>query len=67
MLNKRMRYNEVFKKSIVALCHDGQTQLRLCEDYGIASSTIHKWIKLHSEVEADKGEILTTKQVRELQ
>ena len=46
MSNKRMRYTEDFKKSIVALYHDGQTQLRLSEDYGVAPSTIHKWIKL---------------------
>ena len=40
MSNKRMRYTEDFKKSIVALYHDGQTQLRLSEDYGVAPSTI---------------------------
>ena len=67
MSNKRMRYTEDFKKSIVALYHDGQTQLRLSEDYGVAPSTIHKWIKLYSEVESDNGEILTAKQVSELQ
>lgn len=62
-----MRYTEDFKKTIVALHHDGQTQLRLSEDYGVAHSTIHKWIKLYSEVETDNGEILTAKQVRKLQ
>ena len=51
-----MRYTEDFKKSIVALYHDGQTQLRLSEDYGVAPSTIHKWIKLYSEVETDNGD-----------
>ena len=67
MSNKSTRYSEDFKKSIVALYHDGQTQLRLSEDYGVAPSTIHKWFKLYSEVETDNGEILTAKQVSELQ
>lgn len=67
MSNKRSRYSKDFKKSIVALYHDGQTQLCLSEDYGIAPSTRHKWIKLYSQAETDNGEIPTSKQVREHQ
>lgn len=63
MSNKTTRYSEDFKKSIVTLYHDGQAQLRLSEDYGIVPSTIHKWVKLYSEVETDNREILTAKQV----
>ena len=42
MSHQRMRYTEDFKKSIVALYHGGQTQLRLSKNYGVAPSTIHK-------------------------
>ena len=47
MSNKRTRYSEDFKKSIVASYHDGQAQLRISEDYGIVPSAIHKWVKLY--------------------
>ncbi|WP_159740089.1 transposase [Erysipelothrix aquatica] len=63
MPNKITRFSEYFKKSIVVLCHYGQTLFRLSEDYGVARFTFQKWIKLYSEVETDNGEILITKHV----
>ena len=67
MKNKTTRYSEDFKKSIVTLHHEGASQLQLSKNYGVAPSTIYKWVKLYSTVEVDDDTILTAKQVKELQ
>ena len=66
-MNRSKRYDEEFKQSIVNLYHSGKSQLQLSKDYGVASSTISKWIKQYSEVQVDDQTILTAKQIKELQ
>ena len=48
-------------KSIVALIMMVKPNF-VSEDYGVAPSTIHKWIKLLFQKLTDNGEILTAKQ-----
>ena len=61
------KYDEDFKKRLVNLYHGGKTQTALRKEYGVSASALSKWIKLYSEVEMESGELLTAKQVRELQ
>ena len=61
------RYTEEFKKSVVTLYSNGKTQSQLCEEYGISSSALSRWIKLYSEVKTEDGTVMTAKQIKELQ
>ena len=61
------RYTEEFKKSVVTLYSNGKTQSQLCEEYGISSSALSRWIKMYSEVKVDDGSVMTAKQIKELQ
>ena len=61
------RYDEDFKRTLVELYHNGKTQTSLIKEYGVSQSALTKWIKQYSTVETDDGEILTAKQVKELQ
>ncbi len=66
--NRGCRYDEEFKRTIVNLYNNGgKTQVALCQEYGISLTTLSRWIKLYSTVETDDGEVLTAKQVKELQ
>lgn len=66
--NRGTRYDEDFKRTLVNLYQSGgKTQASLCKEYGIASMTLSRWIKQYSTVETDDGEVLTAKQVKELQ
>ena len=67
MATKQTRYDEDFKKSIVALYHNGKTQTSLSQEYDISLTSLAKWIKQYSTVETDDGEILTAKQIKEMQ
>ena len=64
---KKNQYDEDFKRSLVTLYHNGKTQTQLCKEYGVSQSALGKWIKQYSTVEIDDGEVLTAKQVEELQ
>lgn len=66
-MNRSKRYDEDFKQSLVNLYHSGKSQLQLSKDYGVAPSTIGKWIKQYSEVQIDDETIITAKQIKELQ
>lgn len=66
-MNNYTKYDEDFKKSLVALYQNGKSQTQLCKEYGVSSSAMGKWVKQYSTVEIDNGEILTAKQVKELQ
>ena len=66
-MNRSKRYDEEFKQSIVNLHHSGKSQMQLSIDYGVAPSTISKWIKQYSEVQIDNQTILTAKQIKDLQ
>ena len=61
------KYDEDFKKSIVTLCENGKTQSELSREYGVSLSAISRWVRLYSKVKTDDGEILTAKQVKDLQ
>lgn len=65
MTNNQPKYDESFKKNIVALHQNGKTQTELL--YGISTSAISHWIKLYSEVKVDDNTIMTAKQIKELQ
>ena len=69
MSNPKManRYDEEFKKSLVSLYQNGKTKTQLCKEYGISMSGLSKWIKQYSEIETEDGEIMTAKQIKELQ
>jgi len=41
-------------------------QTELCNDYGVSSSSLSKWIKLYSEVTLEDNSIMTAKQIQEL-
>ncbi len=61
------KYDEEFKKNIVALYQNGKSQSQISKDYGISLSAISRWIKLYSEVKIDDDTILSAKQIKELQ
>ena len=60
-------YDEDFKKSIVALYQNGKTQSQRSKEYGVSLSAIGKWIRLYSEVKTVDGDIMTAKQIKDLQ
>ena len=66
-MSAKNRYDETFKQTLVELFHNGKTQTSLIKEYGVSQSTLTKWIKQYSTVKTDAGEILTAKQVKELQ
>lgn len=45
----------------------GKSQAALCKEYGVSITALGRWIKQYSTVETDDGEILTAKQVKDLQ
>lgn len=67
MPKKGTRYDEEFKKTIVELYNSGKTQASLIREYDISQSAISKWIKQYSSVTLDNGEVLTSKQIKQLQ
>ena len=60
-------YDEDFKKSLVSLYQNGKTQTQLSKEYGVSLSAIGHWIRQYSEVKTLDGDIMTAKQVKELQ
>lgn len=67
MASKQTRYDEDFKKSLVALYNNGKTQTALCKEYGVSLTALGKWIKQYSTVETEDGEVLTAKQIKDMQ
>ena len=67
--NKRgTRYDEEFKRTLVNLYQNGnKSQAAICKEYGLSMTALGRWIKQYSTVEVDDGEVLTAKQVKELQ
>ena len=45
----------------------GKSQNALCKEYGVSKSALSKWVKQYSTVETEDGDILTARQVKELQ
>lgn len=70
MVDKRKsprKFDEDFKKSIVKLYEGGKSQNSLAKEYGIALSSVARWVKQYSEVQVDDDTILTARQVKQLQ
>ena len=44
-----------------------QTQASLIKEYGVSQTALSRWVKQYSTVETNDGEVLTAKQVKELQ
>ena len=67
--NKRgTRYDEEFKRTLINLYQSGnKSQAAICKEYGVSLTALGRWIKQYSTVEVDDGEVLTAKQVKELQ
>ena len=61
------KYDDDFKKSLVSLFQNGKSQSQHCKEYGVSKSALSKWIKQYSTVQTDDGQILTAKQIKELQ
>ena len=51
MASKQPRYDEDFKKSLVALYNNGKSQTSLCKEYGVSQTALAKWIKQYSSTE----------------
>ena len=63
-----VRYDEDFKRTLVNLYQSGgKTQALLCKEYRVSQTALARWIKQYSTVETDDGQILTARQVKELQ
>ena len=65
---RSVRYDEEFKRTLVNLYQNGsKTQEALCKEYGVSLTSLARWIKQYSTVKTGDGEILTAKQVKDLQ
>ena len=51
----------------MTLYQNGKSQSQLSKEYGISTSAISKWIKQYSTVKTEDGDVLTAKQIKELQ
>ena len=67
MSSSTPKYDEEFKRTLVNLYHSGKTQAALCAEYGVSSSSLARWIRQYSTVTIDDGQVLTGKQIKELQ
>lgn len=69
-MSTKQHYDEDFKRTLVELYHNGKTQASLIKEYGVSQTALSRWVKQYSTVETDEtddGEVLTAKQVKELQ
>ena len=60
-------YDEEFKQSLINLYQTGKTQSELCKDYGVSVSALVKWIKQYFQVRLEDNNVLSAKQIQELQ
>ena len=67
MSKQGTRYDEEFKRTLVDLYHNGKTQASLIKEYGVSQTALTRWIKQYSTVETEDGDVLTAKQINELQ
>ena len=66
-MSTKQHYDEDFKRTLVELYHNCKTQASLIKEYGVSQTAHSRWVKQYSTVETDDGEVLTAKQVKELQ
>ena len=55
------KYTEEFKQSIVSLYESGKSSTQICKEYGMSSSTLHKWIKKYTKVQVSETWCYTKK------
>lgn len=70
MIEKRKttnKYTEDFKQSIVTLLENGRTYTDIEREYGVSYSSASKWKKQYSMVTTEDGEVLSMKEIKELQ
>lgn len=58
MAGKTKNYTEDFKKQIVALKINGKAKAEIAKEYGIAKSTIIKWVDDYSQSGSFKAKII---------
>lgn len=61
------RFDDDYKKSLVSLHQNSKSQSQLAKEYDVSQTALGKWITQYSTVEVNDGEVLTAKQVKELQ
>lgn len=61
------KYDEDFKKSIVALYQAGKSQSQLSKEYDVSLSAVSRWVKQYSEVKLDDDSVISAQQIKELQ
>lgn len=63
----KAKYEENFKKSLVALYRRGKTKHIICQEFNVPHSTFGKWIKkFNNEENIESNEILNILQAQEL-
>jgi len=60
MANKKKRFTQEFKDTIVELYNSGKSISDLSSEYGIAKSTITGWIKKSKPIVIDGNKTITT-------
>lgn len=48
MSTKKQHFTEEFKKQIVSMYNGGKTTTEIAREYGMAKSTLHKWISTYN-------------------
>lgn len=66
MSNRKKRYTEEFRNTIVELHKSGKNLSELSSEYGIPKSTMSTWIREYSPVAEDSEESITLKEFKEL-
>ncbi len=67
MSTKQNHYEEEFKRTLVELHVGGKTRMRCAKNTEDSKSALSKWVKQYATVETEDGDVLTAKQVKELQ
>ena len=62
----RKKYEDEFKKQLVALFNNGKSLADLNREYGVAKSTIKSWIERYNKTESFNVDDNRTKEEKEL-
>ncbi|EBF5201920.1 transposase [Listeria monocytogenes] len=63
----KAKYDENFKKSLVALYRRGKTKHSICQEFSVPNSTFGKWIKkFNNDDNIESNEFLNILQAQEL-
>ena len=60
---ENIKYNEEFKQRIVSLYNSGKSSTQICKEYGMSSSTLHKWIRKYTQVKVSDTETMTMAEI----